>query len=63
MTPSPSDIDRPFGVDPVTLDLFSSEGAPSPAEAATDAVACPLPRVGATQYYRLPLWRPFQRSA
>jgi hypothetical protein len=62
MTSTPSGFDRPFGVDAVTLDLFSSEGAPSPAEPAAALVACPLPRVGATQYYRLPLWRRFDRA-
>ena len=63
MTPTSSAFDRPFGVDPVTLDLFSAEGAPSPAEPAPAVVACPLPRVGATQYYRLPLWRAFDKVA
>lgn len=61
MTTTPSDFDRPSGVDPVTLDLFSAEGAPSPAQATPAQIACP--RVGATQYYRLPLWRPFQKAA
>ena len=36
--------DSPGYVDPVTLDLFSSEGAPSPVERHYEAIACPAPR-------------------
>lgn len=45
--PLPSD-DR-AGVDQVTLDLFSAEGAPSPVDLGT-------------QCHRMPLWRPFQKE-
>lgn len=51
--------DSPGYVDPVTLDLFSSEGAPSPVEPRYEAIACPAPRDGGTQRYRMPLWRLF----
>lgn len=44
----PSD-DR-AGVDQVTLDLFSAEGAPSPVDLGT-------------QCHRMPLWRPFESVA
>ena len=51
--------DSPGYVDPVTLDLFSSEGAPSPVEWHYEAIACPAPRNGGNQRYRMPLWRLF----
>lgn len=49
------------GVSQVTLDLFSSEGAPAPEEPA-ERVACVTPS-GDAQRYRLPLWRRFMKPA
>lgn len=58
---SPEQPERAGGVDQITLDLFSSEGAPSPAEPHPQSIACPAPREGGKQRFRLPLWRFFQR--
>jgi len=54
--PTPS---SPGGVDQITLDLFSSEGAPSPVDLHPESIACPAPREGGRQRYRMPLWRLF----
>jgi hypothetical protein len=54
---------RELEVDQVTLDLFTSEGAPSelePHAMPASPLACPA-QEGATQRYRMPLWRKFQR--
>ena len=56
---NPPPNDAPGGVDQTTLDLFSSEGAPSPVELHYESIACPPPRDGGLQRYRMPLWRLF----
>lgn len=53
--------DTTGGVDQVTLDLFSSEGAPSPVDLHYESIACPAPRDGGRQRYRMPLWRLFNQ--
>ena len=61
MRPTLTVPERASGVDQVTLDLFSSEGAPSPAEPHDESVACPAPSDGAAQRYHMPLWRLFEK--
>lgn len=61
MKPNRPPPDAPGYVDPVTLDLFSSEGAPSPVELHYESIACPAPRDGGRPRYRMPLWRLFNQ--
>jgi hypothetical protein len=53
-----SSDDERYGVDQVTLDLFSSEGAPSPVDLHPERVTRSLPFIGRKRRY-LPLWRLF----
>jgi hypothetical protein len=57
----PPAADAPSGVDQTTLDLFSSEGAPSPVDLHYESIACPPPSDGGGQRYRMPLWRLFNQ--
>ena len=59
MNATPPSPDTASGVDQVTLDLFSSEGAPSPVDLHYESIACPAPRAGGRQRYHMPLWRLF----
>jgi hypothetical protein len=61
MKPNPPPPDAPGGVDQTTLDLFSSEGAPSPVDLHFESIASPAPRECGTPRYRMPLWRLFNQ--
>jgi hypothetical protein len=60
MKPVPSLLAPRPGADPVALELFTSEGAPSPAEPPPGLIACPAPKSG-PQRYRMPMWRLFDK--